>query len=1021
MRHWAFRWLWAAVGVLCAMSGARGLDPNTALAQYTRERWSEEQGFPGGRVNAIAQTPDGFLWIGTERGLVRFDGLTFASISSGNPENSPDGPVLGLVTDGEGNLWIRQEGPILLRYRDGKFENASRLLQKNEGSFTAMGLGIQGELLIAGLVSGPMRYSGDEFHKLTSEEGIPNVLAISMAQTNDRRIWIGTRDAGLFYGKADGTFGMIPGLPDKKVNCLLPSDGPELWIGTDNGVARWNGSVAVTAGLPASLAHAHVLAMLRDRESNIWIGSSSGVLRLNDSGVSSAYAEDKLWLDSATALFEDREGNLWIGTANGIERLRDREFTTYSMGDRASSEMSGPVYVDSTGRAWFAPAEGGLRWIEAGKINSVKDAALEGDVVYSIAGGPDGLWIGRQRGGLTHLRFENGAFKMETFTQAAGLAQNSVYAVYESRDGTVWAGTVSEGVSIYRNGRFTTYNTAGGLPSNSVTSILEAADGTMWLGTSNGLAALSKGQWKVYATRHGVPPGTVNCLFEDSSDVIWVGTSNGLAIIQSGNVRTPGEVPDALQGEILGIEQGRRGNLWIGTSNHVLRINRDKLFNGTTTDADVREYGPADGLQGSQVVKRHRSVVSDSRGRIWFSTSRGISYINPLRVSAISAPAIVHVESLTADGRKIELGSQVRVPVPPQRIMLSYSGLSLAVPGRVRFRYRLDGFDSDWSEPTGDREANYTNLGSGTYKFRVVASNSEGLWNSEEASTEFVIAPFVWQTLWFRIVSVSILGLGVLVFFRIRFLRVTQQMKMRFDERLAERTRIAQELHDTLLQGVLSASMQLHVADDRTPEDSPAKPILNRVLQLMTRVVEEGRNTLRGLRLAESPSQNLEDAFAGIREQLAISTQSGVRIFVEGESRELRQPIRDEVYFIGREALANAFRHSGASQVIVEVEYAAHHLRVVVRDNGCGIDPQILSAGRDGHWGLSGMRERAEHIGARLRVLSREAAGTEIDLTVPGRIAFEPDVSSRKEGWLSRFYLRKARGSKEEVIRERKK
>jgi signal transduction histidine kinase len=336
----------------------------------------------------------------------------------------------------------------------------------------------------------------------------------------------------------------------------------------------------------------------------------------------------------------------------------------------------------------------------------------------------------------------------------------------------------------------------------------------------------------------------------------------------------------------------------------------------------------------------------------------------------------------------MDLRRSVKIPAGRQRITLGYAGLSLSVPERVRFRYSLDSFDRGWSEPTAAREAVYTNLGPGPYRFRVVASNADGIWNSDAATIDFEIEPVFWQTWWFRLSALLACILGTLVLYRLRVHQVAKGLNLRFEERLAERTRIAQELHDTLLQGFLSASMQLHVAVDRLPEDSPTKPPLSHILQLMGRVIEEGRNAVRGLRSSPSGSHDLEQAFSLIRQELAIEGEIDFRVIVEGRPQPLHPIIRDEVYRIGREAVVNAFRHSGAARIEVEVEYAVKQFRVLVRDNGRGMDSQVLQAGREGHWGLPGMRERAETIGARLHVWSSAISGTEVELSVPGHIAF---------------------------------
>ena len=794
----------------------------------------------------------------------------------------------------------------------------------------------------------------------------------------------------------------------RRSTLLLPVGDRDLWIGTDNGLARWNGTELTQAGLSHFLMHAQILSMTRDHESNVWVGTPSGLVRVNARGVSSLEERGRQVGGAVTALFEDREGDLWVGSARGIQRFRDSVFMTYSTPGGSRPENNGPLYVDTENRTWFAPSDGGLFWIRGDQSRQITTAGLDKDVVYSIAGGPGELWIGRQRGGLTHLITKGGAFTAQTYTQAEGLAQNSVYAIHRNRDGTVWAGTLNGGASRFTNGRFTTYTTANGLASNTVGAIEESSDGTMWFATPNGLNALSKDGWRVYAGREGLPPGNVNCLLEDSAGVLWIGTSEGVAFLEAGRIHVPRDVPESLHEPVFGVAQDRKGWLWIATASHVLRVNREELLHAALRDADVREYSLADGLRGTGGVKRSRSVVADSLGRIWFSLNRGISVVDPARLTGNSAPAPVHIQAISADGRPIDLRDPVRIPPARQRFTFSYTGVSLSAPDRVKYRYMLNGFDHSWSEPTAAREAVYTNLGPGPYRFRVIASNPDGVWNTADATIAFEIDPVIWQTWWFRFSGVLTCILAFAAVYRFRLHQLATQLSVRFEERLAERTRIAQELHDTLLQGFLSASMQLHVAVDRLPADSPARPPLSRVLELMRQVIDEGRNAVRGLRSSQSASLDLEQAFSRIQQELGIQEETGFRIIVDGELRPLHPVLRDEVYRIGREALVNAFRHARATSIEVELEYSTNHFRILVRDNGQGIDPQVLQSGREGHFGLSGMRERAERIGARLRVWSRAEAGTEVELTVPGHIAFQFPSSNPMRSWIARLYPRKA-------------
>jgi signal transduction histidine kinase len=708
-----------------------------------------------------------------------------------------------------------------------------------------------------------------------------------------------------------------------------------------------------------------------------------------------------------TALFEDREGNVWTGMSQGIERLRESVFVTYSTGEGVPADNNGPVYVDAENRVWFGPAVGGLYWLKDGKVERVNSGGLHDDVIYSITGDKTGLWIGRQKGGLARLSYKDGSYRTETYTEAQGLAQNSVYAINQNRDGSVWAGTLSGGVSQFKNGKFTNYTTAHGLASNTVDAIVEATDGTMWFATPNGVSTLSNDRWQTFRVENGLPSNRVNCLFEDPDGLLWVGTDDGVAFFEAGRFQIPAKLPPSLHEPVLGLVADSAGSLWIATVNHVLRVKRDNLRNGQITEADVTEFGAADGLPGHEGVRRNRSVTRGPAGMIWFSLSSGLAVVDPNRLGRTSAPAIVHINTLAADGNPVELGERIRIPARPHRIAFSFVGLSLAIPERVKFRYRLDGLDHEWSAPVSAGEAIYTNLGPGSYRFHVMASNGDGSWNSSVASLGFEIAPAFWQTWWFRVSGLLALVLLGLALYRFRLLQLTRQLNVRFEERLAERTLIAQELHDTLLQGFLSASMQLNVAVDQLPAESPARPRLVRVLDLMRQVIEEGRNAVRGLRVSESNVEDIAIALSSMNQELNPGGETVFRVIVEGSPRALHPIVRDEVYRISREAVMNAFRHARAKNIMVEVSYLDNALRVLVNDDGRGIDSEVLESGRDGHWGLSGMRERAERIKARLKVRSRVGSGTEVELSVPTAVAFQTQ-SKRSFNWFRRPATEKA-------------
>jgi ligand-binding sensor domain-containing protein/signal transduction histidine kinase len=1006
--------LFASLIGVCLILPIYAVDPNRAMTQYVRDHWGVEQGFPKGPLYAITQTADGYLWIGTQSGLFRFDGWSFSQVQDPSGVYTITG-VYGLTPEQDGSLWILSENQILLHYKNGTFERPS-FDEVSPGTVSAISRSSRGELLVSKMEGGTFDLHGAEFQRLAAGDALPRSPVISLAQTRHGDVWMGTRDAGLFRLTGNKILAVREGLPDLKVNCLAADGDQNLWVGTDNGVVRWNGDELTAAGIPASLNHFQALAMVEDRDGNLWVGTDSqGLLRFNSQGVASLPESDGVPHNAVTAVFEDREGDLWVGGSGGIERLRDSPFVTYSTPEGLPTDGSNPVYVDAENRMWFPPVTGGLWWVKGAQHGHISNGGLDRAIVYSIDGAKGELWAGRQSGGLTRIREEHGSFTAKSYTQADGLAQNSVYAVYLARDGSVWAGTLSAGVSMLRNGKFTNYTIANGLVSNTVVSILEGSDGTMWFATPSGLSALSHNHWHTYTTTDGLPSDNANCMFVDSTGVLWVGTVSGIAFQDREQFRVPARNVAPLREEILGIAEDKYGSLWLATSGHVLRVNREKLLRGTLEDGDVREYGLADGLRGLEGVKRQRSVIKDPAGRIWFSLKRGISVVDPSRLTRNAAPAIAHIQTVSADGQPIGILGAVRVPGGHQRITFSYVGLSLSRPDRVLYRYQLERYDHAWREPVTTREADYTNVPPGRYRFRVMATNPDGVWSSDEAALAFQVDPLTWQTWWFQLSLVAACVACMLLLYRMRMRQVTSRINMRFQERLAERTRIAQELHDTLLQGFLSASMQVHVAADSLPDDSRVKPTLTRALELMRQVVEEGRNAVRGLRSSQSVSLDLEHAFSRIQQELVTADHIGeeidFRVIVEGEQKPLNPVLRDEVYRIGREALVNAFRHAHAKTIEMELKYSSQRFCVFVRDDGRGIDPGILHSGREGHWGLSGMRERADRIGAQLHVMSSATAGTEVELLVPGQVAFQ---NHSKPSWFRRQFLPPATGGKEE-------
>jgi ligand-binding sensor domain-containing protein/signal transduction histidine kinase len=954
-----------------------GLDPNRNIDQYTLTRWSASDSFPGGGVNAIAQTRDGYLWIGAENGLVRFDGSRFRLFDHSNTPSLPTGHILGLLVDSEGVLWVRMESPYLLRYRRGVFEQAYRLEFERPG-VSAMARDRQGRVLVAE-ADVVARYSGREYSRAVVSANVGG-LVISMAETADGAIFTGMRDIGLVALRGDGR-SAVRGLPDQKVNVLLAGNSGDLWIGTDAGLTRWNGVAVTQTGVPSELVRSQILALARDHDSNLWVSTPRGVARVDSKGAMGPPTRN-IGLGPIHAMFEDREGNLWFGGTHGLVQLRDSPFLTYPGVD------GGSTYVDHDWRVWFGPASGGLVSIRGTARHPVTPDGLNGDVVYSITGGSGDVWVGRRRGGLTRLREDSGAIvRTHTYTANDGLAPGGVYAVHRAPDGSVWAGTLGGGLSRIQNGQVSSFSVADGLSGDPITTIQDTPDGMVWVGTTAGLQALRGSAWRIYRGQDGLPPGRVNSLAVDENGGLWIGAAAGLFYWSRTRDDIVRYAPEILQSEILGVTSDTAGHLWVASDRRVLR-----LLRRSGAPIEVREFGMSDGLPSTQLIQRDRAMSRDRSGRIWFALRGGLCVVDPARAVALP-PASPTIESVEVDGVALNTGASYLAD--RRRIAFNFIAVSLSVPARVRYRYRLDPYDAHWSQPTELREADYTNLAPGAYQFRLIASNGEGLWNGAEAIRSFTVEPLWWQAPWFRLAVACLTIACLFAGYRYRLSRVRAAMNSRFEERLAERTLIAQELHDTLLQGFLSASMQLQVAADLLPEGSKSRPLFERALQLMQQVIEEGRITVRGLRSGGSSAVPLETALSQIKDEVGVDDRVNFQVILEGVRRELHPLLRDEIYRIGREALINAFRHAKARHVEVELNYSDARFRLFVRDDGEGIEPNVLRTGRDGHWGLVGMRERADKIGAHLHVFSRPSAGTEIELDVPANIAFRRPSGTR--------------------------
>ena len=986
---------------------------DSITSRHSQHVWDRAAGFPGGHVYSITQTTDGYLWIATSKGLLRYDGVTFVSIPGGDSGAETKFAVVGLVTDSSDQLWATNDWTHLFRYSAGRLVGPLAGSSKRLHRAGAVNRTPDGGLLFVNEAEGLVEYQRGIARILLDASAVPN-WPTAVAQAADGIFWIGTRDEGLFRFEArQGVpeIQHIAGVPDTKINCLLTIGTSTVLVGTDNGLLRVeNGKL--TRELHPELRNLEILALASGREGKIWIGANGSLFKAVTKEIDkegSIHSLDRLTAGFAvTSLFEDRAGNLWIGGPEIIERYKANEFATYLSSAGLPCTNCGSIYVDDQGNVWFAPWDGRLFRLAHGSIQPVRVAGLEDDTVYSISGGAGELWVARKNGGVTRLSLNAGEIASSTYTQRDGLAGNSIDSIYREPDGTVWAGTFNEGLSRFRDGSWHTFTTRDGLPSNTISAITGNTMGKIFVGTPDGLAELKDNRWVTYSTRDGLPPAAIESLFLDGAGILWIGTAKGISFLQSGTIHVPVSAPDALFGEILGMAENN-GWFWITTDSHVVRVKRSALLNDSFAAGDYREFGVIDGLPSVEGVKRSRSVVKDSGGRIWFSLNQGISVLEP---SAFASPAFavtVRLDGMIIDGKHIAPDSNIRVPPGRRRLTFQYAGVNISTPESVRYRYRLENVDSTWSEPTVSRQVEYTNIPPGRYRFEVMARNPDGGWSGDQAIA-FEVAPAYWQTRWVQAAAVAALMLLAWSLYRLRLRQITGQINLRYAERLAERTRIARELHDTLLQSFQGLLLRFQAVSNLLPtRPEHAKQRLDGAIDQAAQAISESRDAVHELRSSTTLSSDLSAALAGLVKEFAsdetIRDCPDFHVQVEGTPRELAPILRDEVYRIAAEALRNACRHSEARQIEVGVHYDEGRLRLRIRDDGKGIDPSVLDGDRRlGHWGLRGMRERAKSVGGDLEVWSKVGSGTEVELTVPASVAY-----GTSQGWHWPVFARKTR------------
>ncbi len=971
----------------------------------------------------MAQTPDGFLWLGTEFGLYRFDGVRAVLWQPPGGEQLPSNYIRNLLVARDGTLWIATlKG--LASWKDGKFASYSEtfgqillpLLEDREGT---VWFGVDAPGRLCAIQNGKVEcYGAGSFG-----DGVT-----ALNEDSKGNLWVSAQT---------GVWRWKPGPPERyslpgglSSDALIEGDSGALLLATFRGLQRLVGGKFQNYDLPGVNGVLSPNSFLRSSDGSLWIGSHEGLLHLHQSRTDTFGMDDGLSGDLITRFFEDREGNVWVSTTGGLDRFREYAVPRISRSQGLSTSDIYSVQATADGTIWIGTANGLNRWQngqltvygkrsgpgQSGRRNeqelNISRAATE--IANSgLSGSPRSLGLDDQ--GRLWASTSDAIFYLEAgrFIRVPGIPGGSIYGIAADGGGKLWISNGDLGLFYVTPGgsvQQIPWSRFGQRPFGAIALQPDVLQGGVWLGfLEGGIAYFKDGQIRAsFTAADGLGGGRVNTMRFGSTGTLWAATEGGLSQIRDGRVLTLTSKNGLPCDEVHWSIEDDNHFVWLYMPCGLVRITRSELdawvndpkrtLQTTTFDASdgVMSVGFAGGF-GPHVTK-------SSDGKLWFATPDGVSVIDPLHLPFNKLPPPVHIEQVTADRKNYGASSDAtgRVQLPPlvRDLEIDYTALSLVAPEKMQFRYKLEGFDTDWQDAGDRRSAFYTNLPPRNYRFRVMASNNSGVWNETGTFLDFTIAPAYYQTNWFRLALLLGFGMLLVAIYQLRLRQVAATVRGRMEERLAERERIARDLHDTLLQSVQGLILKFDAATKQIPRDEPARQTLEKTLDHADEVLAEGRDRLRNLRGSSIPMGGLPAAFERVAEETAQNGNITFKTVVEGHILELHPMVREEAYCIGREAIANAITHSAGRNVEVEITYDPHQFRLRVRDDGTGIDQKVVKDGRPDHFGLQGMRERAQRIGAQLELWSRQDTGTEIQLTVPGASAYRKGEAKSWSNWL---------------------
>lgn len=993
-------WLAASLVMLMLFpSAARALDPERDLHEYKHSRWTIADGAPQS-IWALAQGADGYLWIGSSSGVFRFDGVSFELIPLRAPR-SENWRATALLAAADGTIHVGYDNGVLATYRDGGLmpdsavprtgEFTVRFAQTRDGVIWAL-IGRKGRALL--------RYSAGRWQEVGDDWGLPDAWLVDVTAASDGSLWITTLDTLLRLRPGSHRFERIGATSGHAA--VSEDRNRRIWMSDDSGSRIVAGHAVPGRDTAATPGARRAFNTMFDRDGNLWGMNGAGIFRMRAPrfwGARTAAdrverfgAAEGLSSQFSLSLLEDREGSIWVGTSLGLDRFRPASVIV--------SREIGPIGT------WGYALLGGRN----------------GDV---YVGGGDGVYrvVPGGRPG-----------------RVAGTGADT-HDLCEGPDGAVWAIQTSQVLRIFGGDveRFALP------PSQDWRPCVVGNDNRLVLGGRGGLRVLQSGRWRHDPPKHrgdypqfllndpqrrmlalmetghiveiqadgSISPPLVADRIDDVSTVyagarhILLAGTFGMARLAAGRLQRIDGVRFPWMVEPSGLVQTPEGRTWLIGRQGIAVVassDLDRAFADPAATLRPRILTLEDGLPNVYTRDGRQDAVRGGDGRLWFATSGGVVWVDPARLTRNPLPPPVAIRALTVGAQRYRDPRTMTLAKGTSNLSISYAGLSLATPSRVRFRYRLEGMDEDWIDAGTRRDAYYTNLGPGHYRFRVLAANDDGVWNHDGATLDFTIPPTFLQSVWFKM----LLGLGGLALlgalYLLRLRQVTARLQSRFDIRIAERERIARELHDTLLQGFQGLVLQIKAGVNRLPDPAARQP-LDEALKRAQAVLIEGRDRVLDLR-APDHGGDLSQLLVDAARSIVGEKGPGVQVIAEGRARELHPVAQEELQRIAEEALRNIVQHARAQSIEILLIWGGRRLSLSICDDGMGMPEEILARGeRPGHFGLRGIRERAERIGGRLAISSRAGGGTEVALVAPGGAVYRGALQSRRPArtWLGRI------------------